>query len=157
MVFFRTFPTCKKSAPLGSALGVGTECGLYFIHACVSTGSCGLGAFLWRDEAGFEWVSDGFQPVEQGGTVQRCTATLQGDEVAGMAFSFLGSFFCPSLCNDRCQGRVQAERASLFMRQSTVAFERISCISCSRCSHLETWRISSWPCVFGVACGILKT
>ena len=61
-------------------------------------------------------------------------------------------------------GRVQAERESLFMRQSTVAFERISCISCSRCSHSEIWCIISF-CLriwqshvlcLGVACGILK-
>ena len=46
---------------------------------------------------------------------------------------------CPSLCNDRC--RSGAELESLFMRQSMVALERISCISCSRCSYLEIWRI----------------
>ena len=50
------------------------------------------------------------------------------------------------------------------MRQSTVAFERISCISFSRCSHLEIWCIiSSWLRIWqshvlclGVACGVLK-
>ena len=51
---------------------------------------------------------------------------------------------CPSLCNDRSG----AELESLFMRQSTVAFERISCFSCSRCSHLKIWCIiSSWLCI----------
>ena len=70
-----------------------------------------------------------------------CAGTLQGDGVAGCGFLVLGSF-CP-LCNDRCRSRVQVERESLIMRQSTVAFQRISCISCSRCSHLEIWRIIS--------------
>ena len=45
----------------------------------------------------------------------------------------------PPLCNDWCRG--MAELESLFMRQSTVAFERISCISCSCCAPLEIWRI----------------
>ena len=72
---------------------------------------------------------------------------------------------CPWLCNDRCQGSVQAERESLFMRQSTVAFERISCISCSRCSHignlvryflLASYLAVTRPVCLGVACGVLK-
>ena len=57
---------------------------------------------------------------------------------------WLSSCFMPVVVQRQVSG-VQAERESLFMRQSTVAFERISCISCSRCSHLEIWRIiSSW-------------
>ena len=35
---FRTFPHMKKKCEVGSALGVGTECGLYSVHA---GGSCG--------------------------------------------------------------------------------------------------------------------
>ena len=140
-----------------------TECGLWFIHAGASSGSCGpdglficggtrrgLGESRWLPAGGTGW------------TIQRCAGTFQGAEVAGVAFSSWG-VFSPSLCNDRCQGRVQAERESLFMRQSTVAFERISCISSSRCSHFEMWRMSSWLRIcqshvlcLGVACGILK-
>ena len=56
-----------------------------------------------------------------------------------------------------------AELESLFVRQSTVAFERISWVSCSRCSHLDIWRIiSSWFRIWqshvlclGDACGTL--
>ena len=62
-------------------------------------------------------------PTHHGGTccrIQRCTGMSLGDEVAGVAFS-PREFFCPSLCNTRCQGGVLAELASFFMRQSMVA------------------------------------
>ena len=66
---------------------------------------------------------------------------------------------CPSLCKERCHGG--AELVSLCMRQSTAASGRISCISWSLSSHMETWRIvSSWLRIWqlhvlclGVACG----
>ena len=43
-VFFRTFPQLKKKCEVGSALWVGTECGLDFIHPGSSCGSLGR----WR-------------------------------------------------------------------------------------------------------------
>ena len=50
----------------------------------------------------------------------------------------------------RCATTGAGELESLFMRQSAVAFERISCFSCSPCSHLKIC-MSSWLCILAVA------
>ena len=156
LVFSHFSPNLKKCA-VGSALG---ELSADFRTS--TSGSCGPGPFLWRDEAGFQWVQ-----MASGRWCRVDNPAVHWDAPGWWGcccgLQFLGSF-CPSLCNDRCRSRVQAELGSLFMRQSTVAFERISCISCSRCSHLDIWRIlSSWLRIWqihvlclGVACGLRK-
>ena len=49
---------------------------------------------------------------------------VRWDPPGCLAFSSWG-VFRPSLCNDRCQGRVQAELGSLFMRQSTWLWKNV--------------------------------
>ena len=80
--FFRTFPSRKKRCEVGSALGVGTECGLYSVHA----GSlCGLQ--MGRRCGTMRMGTRGGSRLLGGGTclavIVLCGGTLQGDMAVG--------------------------------------------------------------------------
>ena len=153
-------PIFSKSAKISSKQG--SELGADFTPwtPAAHLAHVDLGQCMWRDEAGFvRWLL----ACGSGWTLQQCTVMIEGDEFLGIAMG-CGCFFLvagrrawywrvrlsglpssseanravgfpvvsfPSLCNDRYWGGAWE---SLFMRQSTVAFERISCTSCSRCS-----------------------
>ena len=93
---------------------------------------------MWWDEAGHVWMHLSANPSRwyllQNSAVYWVERWL-------VRLSVLGESL-PVVVQRRCQGGV-AEHAFFFMRQSTVASWRISCISCSRGSHLEIWSFLS--------------
>ena len=165
-VFFRTFPRKKKYEDR-SALGVGTECGLYFIH----DGCQWEALFLWgRLLLSWGWyegmVEDGDGSVE---AAVQWASSVQGRS-SGVAWGLAASSFL--------QASVVLASASLWSTlllrsseaaarggwdggpSSYVSLRRplknfLSLVSCSRCSHMKIWCItSSWPCTsqFCVRC-----
>ena len=84
--------------------------------------------------------SDGFQPVEQGG---QSSGALRRSRVTRWLvwLSVLGKFCCPSLCNDRCQGRVQAERPSSCVSQRWLLKE----FPASLVRAVHTWKHGAFP------------
>ena len=72
---------------------------------------------------------------------------------------WLSGCFMPVVVQRQVLGWVSAELDSLIVRQSTAASGRISCISCTRSPHLESWCVyfllSSYLAVIGVGVWVL--
>ena len=66
--------------------------------------------------------------------------------VCGCAFQAVGGNFWAQI--QKFGGLGEGWDGALVMRQSTVAFESISCPSCSRSSHLESGALFPCPCVW---------
>ena len=110
-VFFRTFPQIE-SAKIGPRSGSELSADFSSSTPASHLAHVDLGPLLWRDEAGFEWVQKA-----SGRWYSVDNPAVHFDAPGCLAFSSWG-VFRPS-CNDRSQGRVQAELGSLFMRHST--------------------------------------
>ena len=129
---------------VGSALGVGTECGLYYMDAGglwrAHGARAGAGGTLTNGWTNSAFGGPGRRSTPGGGSCTTPLMVCSGGTSPGRAGELLWSF-CPSLCNDTCRSGFFAEHESLFMRQSTVALGRISAFL-ARAVH--TWKYGAF-------------
>ena len=155
--FFGLFPRSKKSENK-SALGAGTECGLFSIHAERSSNGSERSAFGARTSA-LRWS------MTMG--MRGCVWTLRGARIGRTwtrgthSGARLGSTEVPQIQFIDFVV-IEAELEYIIMCQSTEAFGSftVPCV-CSRCSHMENGALFLYNLVsgslsrcLGAACGL---